>query len=217
MRMFRGGHDLPKVNATGCIILPVSLFVALMIATAGFAVWPSVAAPGAAIVCAGGEVVHDSHEYRRPGEYMLTRQIYCQTGDGKTGTREEITFGAMAVSFLIYAIVLFLLLQFLVRPLITRRLRRKMEALGLGGERGARPGAAGASTGLGDLLNRVQEAVQRGEADVRVRNYSVDLAGDEADGGDVAARLTQLRALRDQGLITAQDYEAKKAEILAGL
>ncbi len=39
----------------------------------------------------------------------------------------------------------------------------------------------------------------------------------EQDGGDIAARLAKLKALRDRGLITAQDYEAKKAEILAGL
>ncbi|HYD12439.1 MAG TPA: SHOCT domain-containing protein [Allosphingosinicella sp.] len=211
------GRDELKINPTGCIIVPASLFVALMIATAGFAVWPGVVAPGAAIVCGSGEVVHAAHEYRRPGEYSLIRQIYCQTGSGKQGAREEITFPAMGVSFLIYAAVLFLLLQFLVRPLVARRLRRKMEALGFGGpaQQGGWPGAAGAS-GLGDILGRVQDAVRRGEAEVRVRNVSVDLPGD-ADGGDIGARLAQLKALRDQGLISAQDYEAKKAEILAGL
>jgi hypothetical protein len=59
--------------------------------------------------------------------------------------------------------------------------------------------------------------VQRGEADIRARNVSVDLSGTETDGGDIAARLSQLKVLRDQGLITAADYEAKKAEILSGL
>jgi hypothetical protein len=205
---FRRVDELPKVNATGCIILPVSLFVALMIATAGFAVWPGVAAPGAAIVCGGGEVVHDASEYRRPGEYALVRHISCQTGSGKTGTREDITMSAMGVSFLIYAVVLFLLLQFVVRPLVARRLRAKMETLGFGGR--DRPGAA---TGLGGIIGRVQDAVQRGEAEIRAR----DVPGADEDGGDIAGRLARLKALRDRGLITAQDYEAKKAEILAGL
>ncbi len=219
MRLFRGADELPKLNATGCIILPASLFVALMIATAGFAVWPGVATPGAAIVCGSGEVVHQSHEYRRPGEYWLIRQIHCQTGSGKLATREEITFPAIGVSFLIYAAVLFLLLQFLVRPLVARRLRAKMEGLGLVAQapRGGRPGAPATGGGLNDILSRVQEAARRGDAEVRVRNVSVDLGGDETGGGDIAGRLSQLKALRDRGLITARDYEAKKADILAGL
>ncbi len=216
MRLFNHREET-KFNATGCIIVPASLFIALMIATAGFAIWPKLAAPGAAIVCGGGEVVHESSEYRRPGEYMLMRQILCQSGGGKDAARVEITLPAMAVSFLIYAALLFLLLQFAVRPLAARRLRRRMEALGLGGARTERPGNATAPTNLNDLLARVQDAVQRGDAEVQVRNYSVDLTGNEVDGGDIAARLAQLKALRDRGLITAQDYEAKKAEILAGL
>ena len=215
---FTRPRDEMKLNATGCIILPVSLFIALMIATAGFAVWPKLAAPGAAIVCGSGEVVHESHEYRRPGEYMLMRSIQCRSGSGKQAAREEITMSAIGVSFLIYAAVLFLLLQFVVRPLVARRLRRKMEMLGLSGGAGqrTRPGTPATPAGLGGIIARVQEAVQRGEAEVRVRNVSLDLGGEEA-GGDIAARLAQLKALRDRGLITAQDYEAKKAEILAGL
>jgi hypothetical protein len=43
-------------------------------------------------------------------------------------------------------------------------------------------------------------------------------AGEAARGGDdLAERLARLNALRDQGLITAEDYEAKKAEILSRL
>jgi len=214
----RRPRDEMAFNATGCIILPASLFIALMIATAGFAIWPGLAAPGAAIVCGGGEVVHQSHEYRRPGEYMLMREILCQTGEGKAAAREEITLKAMGVSFLIYAAVLFLLLQFVVRPVVARRMRRKMEALGLSGGRpdGMAPGA-GQMASLGGLLGRVQEAVRQGQVDVRTRTVSVGLTDPGMAGGDIAGRLARLKALRDQGLITAGDYEAKKAEILAGL
>lgn len=38
-----------------------------------------------------------------------------------------------------------------------------------------------------------------------------------AAGGDAAARLQQLKALLDQGLITTQDYDAAKAEVLRRL
>jgi len=215
-----GTRDLPRLSKTGCIILPLSLFIALMIATAGVAVWPRLAAPGAAILCGGGEVIYESHGASyRPGEYTVTRELYCQSGAGKDAAREEITIRAMGVSFLIYAVAIFLLLQFVVRPLVARRVRRKMEALGLTGTtaQSAWPGTPAAAGDLKDIYARVQEAMQRGEAEVRVRNVSVDMTGTEAAGGDIAARLAQLKALRDQGLITAQDYEAKKAEILSGL
>jgi hypothetical protein len=150
----------------------------------------------------------------------VTREVYCQSGSGKAAAREEITLSAMGVSFLIYAVICFLLLQFIVRPLLARRLRRKMEALGLTGTTAetAWPGTPAAAGDLKDIYARVQEAMQRGDARVEVRNYTVDAAGGiETGGGEIAARLAQLKALRDQGLITAQDYEAKKAEILAGL
>lgn len=213
-----GSRDPSRFNTTGCIVLPSALFIALMLATAGTAIWPKMAAPGAAILCGGGEVVYQSYGASyRPGEYTVTREIYCQSGAGKDATRDEITLQAMGVSFLIYSAVIFLLLQFVVRPLAARRLRRKMEALGIGA-----PAAQGtwlgtpAAPNLNDILARVQDAVQRGEAQVTVSNVSID-GQETAGGGDIPARLTQLKALRDQGLITTEDYEAKKAEILSGL
>ena len=202
-----GNRDPSRFNTTGCIILPSALFIALMLASAGVAIWPKLAAPGAAILC-GGEVVYESYGASyRPGEYTVTRQIYCENGTGKDATRDEITFSAMGVSFLVYSAGIFLLLQFVARPLAARRLRRKLAALGIGTP----------APGLNDILARVQQAAQRGEADGHVRNVAADPSGTEAGGGDIAARLAQLKALRDQGLITAQDYEAKKAEILSGL
>ena len=212
-----GNRDPLKFNTTGCIILPSALFIALMIATAGVAIWPKLAAPGAAILCRGETVYQSYGASYRPGEYTVTREIYCESGTGKEATREEITFSAMGVSFLLYSVGVFLLLQFVARPLAARRLRRKMAALGIGTPQpSAWPGSPAPPAGLGDLLARVQQAVQRGGANVRVRNVSTGLPT-EAGGGDIAARLAQLKTLRDQGLITAADYEAKKAEILSGL
>jgi hypothetical protein len=200
-------RDPLKFNTTGCLILPATLFIALMIAGPGTAIWPQVAAPGAAIVCGGGEVIYESYGASyRPGEYTVTRPIYCQTGAGKAGSREEITFRAVAVSFLVYALALFLLIRFVLWPLGLRRFRRKAGALGLG--------TPMVPAGFNDILAKVEEATQRGATGADVRDAAAD---PDAGGGDVAARLAQLKALRDQGLITAADYEAKKAEILAGL
>jgi hypothetical protein len=199
-----------RLGATGCIILPASLFIGLMVASAGTAIYPRVAAVGAALLCSG-EVRYESHgQSYRPGEYTVTRQIYCRSGSGKGASDEEITFRAIGIAFLIYSALAFLLLRFLVAPWLRRRAERTLSAVGL------RPPAVPGATPAVDLraiLSQVSEAVRRGQANVVVHDTNVvDLSGDDA-----AARLAQLKQLRDQGLITAADYEAKKAEILSGL
>lgn len=200
--MLRPGSPDGKLSATGCIVVPVALFIALMLASAGVAIWPRMAAPGAAIIC-GGEVIYESHGASyRPGEYTVTRTLYCQTGAGKDARRDEITFQAAGISFLLYAIVTFLLLQFIVGPLLRRRVDRTLEAAGM----------TGTTASLSGLLGRVGQAVERGAA-----ARAAGGAPAEAESGDVAERLARLRALRDQGLITAEDYDAKKAEILSRL
>jgi hypothetical protein len=189
-------------GTTGCIVLPLALFIALMLASAGVAIWPKMAAPGAAILCGGGEVIYESHGASyRPGEYTITREIYCRTGEGKQARRDEITFQAAGISFLLYSAIVFLLLQFVARPLLRRRVDRTLEA--------AQAGAPAAAASLGGLLGRVAQAAARGAA-------AREAPAEEASG-DAAKRLARLRGLRDQGLITASDYEAKKAEILSRL
>jgi len=193
-----------RLSATGCIILPASLFIGLMIASAGTAIYPRVAAVGAALLCSG-EVIYESHgQSYRPGEYTVTRQIYCRSGEGKGATQEEITFRAIGIAFLIYSALAFLLLRFLVAPWLRRRAERAMLAAGIRSP--ADPSRPASPADLRGILGQVSEAVQRGRA------TAVDASGDEP-----AERLAQLKALRDQGLITAADYESKKAEILKGL
>jgi len=200
--MLRPGSAAARSGTTGCIVVPLAMFIALMLASAGVAIWPRMAAPGAAILCGSGEVIYESHGASyRPGEYTVTRTLYCQTGAGKEARRDEITFQAAGISFLLYSVIVFLLLQFVARPLLRRRAQRMLEA--------ARIGAPGAAASLGGLLGRVAQAAQRGAA--------AREAPAPEDEGDVAERLARLRALRDQGLITAQDYDAKKAEILSRL
>ena len=181
MQGMRGG-------GTGCIALALGLFFGLIVATAGTALYPPVAYPGAALLC-GGEVRYESHGASyRPGEYTVTRQIYCETGSGKDAGSEEITFRAVGLSFLIYAAAFFLILRFLVGPMLRSRVQRTL---------GAAPGVKGAENLLAWL--------------------GQPKAVSDTPPGDLAERLERLKALRDQGLITAEDYEAKKAEILSRL
>jgi hypothetical protein len=204
-----------RFGTTGCIIVPASLFIALMISTAGIAVYPRVAAAGAALICSG-EVVYESHGASyRPGEYIVTREIYCQSGVGKDARRDEIILQAAGVSFLLYAVIVFLLLRFLVAPWMRRRVGRALPGAGMRSPAG--PDEAAAPADLRSILAQVSEAVARGAPRVTVRNVSVDASGAGEERGAVAERLARLKQLRDEGLITAGDYEAKKAEILSGL
>lgn len=209
----RLGSANASLNATGCIILPAALFVGLMIATAGMAIYPGVTAIANPLICAG-EVVYESRNYSyRPGQRGVERFIYCQTGEGKGG-QEDIIWKAMGVSFLLYSAIAFLLLRFIVAPLLRHRVRDTLEAA----RSRFRPAHAASSgeaspVDLQDIIGRVTEVIERDDAHVVVRNTSIDASA----GDDVAGRLARLKQLRDQGLITAADYEAKKAEILSGL
>lgn len=229
MAQFRS--NLP-VSARGCglvIVTCLSLFVGLMIATAGVAVYPRIAHPGAALICAG-EVIYESHGASyRPGEYTVTRQIHCQTGSGKDANSDEITFRAIGVAFLIYSAGSFVLL-ILLGLLLRRRTRDLIQAPTAGG-----PGwtvrtanAEGESVATADgpaspvdisaILAKVAEAVERGGPNVVVRNMSFDAADDgEGQPLDPAERLARLKQLYDQGLISAAEYQAKRSEIISGL
>ena len=184
------GDRTVRSSGAGCLSLGGALFIAFLIATAGTAIYPRVSGVGAAVLCSG-EVRYESHgQSYRPGEYTVTREIYCDTGSGKGVESEEITFRAVGVSFLIYAAALFLILRFVAAPLLRRRLQRSLSS----------PTLMSPPAALSDILAKVGEVAARQQAD--------------AQPNDVAERLTRLRELRDQGLITGEDYEAKKAEIL---
>ena len=208
-------------SRSGCawlIVLPVSLFIGLMIATAGMAIYPPVTAIATPLICAG-EVVHQSQHYSyQPGQQGITRTILCRTGGAKN-QGEDITMQAVGMSFLLYAAIAFLLLFFIAMPLLRRRFSRVIDSTRTFATN-ATTNAAGATASPVDLraiLARVAEAVERGDGKVVVRNMSFGAPDGPGDDADAAERLGLLRELRDQGLISAEDYEAKKAEILSGI
>lgn len=240
----------PRFNATGCgllVVTCISLFIGLMIATAGFAVYPPVANIATPLVC-DGEAVHESFGASyRPGQYQVSRSILCVTG-GPKGEREDITMKAMGVAFLLYSAIAFVLLV-LLGMLLRRKTRDLIKPPHIPGATwSVNPaGTTGTSTTtttftdgvtlstgpaspaeISSILAKVAEAVERGGPNVVVRNMSYDSATggwtetDGADGGeeesaDPAERLTRLKQLYDQGLITAAEYQQKRSEILSGL
>ncbi len=244
----------PRLNLVGCgliMVSAISLFIGLMIATAGFAIYPPVANIATPLTCDGQAVQESIGSSYRPGQYTVSRSIYCVSG-GPKGAREDITMKTMGVAFLLYSAIAFVLLV-LLGMVLRRKSRDLMKAPNLGGAtwsvRPPGPGESGGMTGttttvsdgvtistgpaspadISSILAKVAEAVQRGGPNVVVRNMSYDAqtgnwtesggaAGEDGDeSGDPGERLTRLKQLYDQGLITAAEYQQKRSEILSGL
>lgn len=229
----------PRLNLAGCgwlALVGISLFIGLMIATAGFALYPPVANIAAPLVC-DGEVVHESFGASyRPGEYTVSRTIHCVSG-GPKGAREDITMKTMGVAFLLYSAIAFVLVA-LVGMVLRRKSRDLMKTPNFVGARwSVRPpgtigtvtddvsftSSSGSPADISAILAKVAEAVQRGGPNVVVRNLSTGglagdgPAGDEEESAEPGERLTRLKQLYDQGLITAAEYQQKRSEIVSGL
>jgi hypothetical protein len=194
----------------GFFVLPVSLFVGLMIATAGTAVWPPLTGVATTLICRG-EVVHESEYWSvRPGEQGISRTIYCDRGEGG---REDVTLSAIGGSFLVYSGLTFAVLGVLVVGL---HRRRSTPLRGDGADHSTSPRD---QMDIGAILSLVSTAVEQGRARVVVRDGASSEAPpiDPDADRDPSVRLAMLKRLLDQELIDANEYEAKKAEILAGL
>lgn len=95
----------------GFFVLPVSLFIGLIVATAGAAAWPQVTGLATPLICRGTVEHVAEHWTVRPNQQGISRSIYCVARDG---TREVITFRALAASFVVYSAIAFALLGLLV-------------------------------------------------------------------------------------------------------
>lgn len=92
-------------------VLPVSLFLGLLVSTAGAAAWPQITGIATPFICRG-QVEHVSEHWTvRPNQQGVSRTIYCVERDG---SREDITFGALVAAFVVYSAIFFALLALLV-------------------------------------------------------------------------------------------------------
>lgn len=86
----------------------VSLFVGLMIATAGGAVYPPIVARPAALICDGEVELKTSNYSYEPGRRVTSHVFTCVSADGE---RKTILWQALGVSMLIYSGIVFVLLH----------------------------------------------------------------------------------------------------------
>lgn len=214
----------PPTFRTGCLFffaIPFSLFCGMMVATAGGAVYPPVLGIASPIVCSGGTMSGESQYYSyKPGQSGIARSWHCEReGEPKV----EVTAKAMATAFGLYTLIAFALTWFLLVPILRRRAQKgwaKLMAMSDAQKRGMASGygdggafGGDSSGGSGGPRIIIKTATMGGDD----ASDSVDWGTPSAHTPDAAERLAQLSALRDKGLITAAEYDAKRAEILKEL
>ena len=178
-------------------LLPVSGFGGLMVATAGGALHPPLIMAAAPYVCDGTvELQSQSYSYK-PGQRGVSRTFYCNHPDG---SQSDITLASIGAATIYYSLIFlpFLLVASLLLGLLARNRLPKLSA----SIRAQNIDALRAQ--LGERLHVDADFVRRAR----------DVPPDE---GDVAARLARLQSLRDEGLISEAEYQAKRAEILTKL
>jgi hypothetical protein len=193
------------------IILPLSLAAGFMAGGVGTLIYPPVGAWAGNLVCAGHVQVLSDYYTTPSGGSGVHRNVDCVSGAGKDAAHEDITMITFGLAILIYAAVAFALLQVFAAPRIRRRAEARTAFASFGGSVVA--GDPSSAAELQSILAQVASSLQQGQATVTMRNVTIE----DAEGDGPAERLARLRQLHEAGLISAGDYEAKKAEILSGL
>ncbi|HMN20708.1 MAG TPA: SHOCT domain-containing protein [Ottowia sp.] len=226
------------------VLAGVSLFIGLMIATAAGAIHPPIVAPGARLVCDGAVEMRSQAYSYKPGQRGVSHTITCAAPDG---SQQEITLSAILASTLLYGGGLFtvlLLWSGLRRTLRSAAVQDPTGAPGMvrdfssfdaGGRATTRttvsvdgvrqldPQALGelgrlVRQNLGDALGaRVEQALASAARQGAGAPVVVPDDAPPSDSRSTAGRLRELKRLLDEGLVSASEYEAKKAEILARL
>lgn len=168
-----------------------SLFTGVIIIAIGLgSVFPPIERVSKPFVCPNGEMNYEQQVYRpTPVETVTTTTWYCV--EQSTGTRKELGVFPMSL----YAGTVYGLLLF---PLA-------LIGMGILGGRAAAN------------LRALRETGNPRSAEIRERlGLSVDFENDipGQESGNAVQRMKELKALREANLISAAEYEEKRAEIL---
>lgn len=172
------------------VLLVASTFVGFLFATAGTAVHPPLVRVAAPLACEGSFEIETRDYSYKPGQSGTEHRYWCTGADG---TRESVTMRAIGYAFLVYSGFAFgasLLLALPALWWIDRNAARWQ------------------STVAGFARRTSASARRAGGGSPR---------GQRPPGVSLDERLRQLRGLHEAGLITPEDYERRKAELLAEL
>ncbi|MGO4562133.1 SHOCT domain-containing protein [Rhizobiales bacterium 3FA27D7] len=179
--------------------LVISLFLGTMIGVAGGALFPALTHIAAPLICSGKlETVSSPYSYK-PGQYGVTRELFCV---GDDGSRQPMTARGLFFSSLIYAVALFALW-----PLLMLSFRYLLS-------RGARRVGSYAEDRLRGFVS--QETTTPTWARP-IKGIRIETVRQPAPADTIEDRLRELARLRDIGAITPEDYETRKREMLSEL
>lgn len=169
----------------------VALFIGLMVASIGGALYPPLTRVAAPLAC-DGEFSIETYQYSyKPGQHGSGYRTFCT--DRASGERKDVSLPTFLWNSLVFAGMAFVPLL-LLALLLVRRLRRAFASFRSSVTTGTPP----------DFLRQFVE--------------STTLKSQAApDGRSVEDRLRELLRLRDKGLIDDDDYEARKAGVLSQL
>jgi len=190
------------VARTGCglmALLPICAFGGVMVASAGGAIHPPLVTVAAPYVCDGTVETRSQNYSYKPGQQGVAHHIFCTGPDGE---RRDITLRTVGAAAVYYTLLLFpivLLLAMIVRRTVRSRIADMSNRVG--------------SQGMADLKAVMAERL-RIDADI-VRRTGTRRA--DANEETIENRLQHLQSLRDGGLISEEEYQVKRTEILSSL
>ncbi len=101
-----GAFKLVSLLIMVFILLAMSLFAGLMIATAGVAIYPPLVKITAPLACGGDFTIESQRFSRSPGETVVTHRFYCQEIGSVTKT--DISTYAVLIVFGVYSSLIFI-------------------------------------------------------------------------------------------------------------
>lgn len=202
-----------KIGCGLFFLLCISGFSGLMVATAGGAIHPPVITVAAPYVCDGTVDVRSQNYSYKPGQNGVARTILCAGADGEA---RDITLKTIGTATIYYTLIFMAVgLGLAVLAMLARLLRPRLSGgPSTGSGHGHRSGPGSGPSPGPDVVARFLNDRILINADIVRRNAR---PADDTDGDSVRRRLEHLQALRDDDLITEEEYQAKRAEVLSSL
>ncbi|MEP7137545.1 MAG: SHOCT domain-containing protein [Chloroflexota bacterium] len=222
--------NLKKIISSLSIAVIASIWLGFMISVTGGVFYPPLNKIAKPFVCLNGDMQVDEQHYNpAPGESVTTLTWYCVDDTGARNEIPTLKLGLFAIP--IYALIVFFPILFIVviwqlfvapRRVVNQQAAQKDAATNqikrmLDSGRIDQQQYDLMTKSAQDFLDRKAKGEPRhSNPPVVISSGNWDLAGSSSSGRE-AEELKKLKGLLDSGLITQQDYDNKKAEILKRL
>lgn len=200
-------------------------FIALMLASVGGALFPNTLYLVGSIVCPGRQPVVETQSFSLLGESGYSVHMSCVGVDGQREEGKEfLAFFALTGVYFVALMAVFWLFSLRPKPIVQQMEPQAMPDLDVASDAEVRESIERGN--LIQAIKRVRELTGVGLKEAKdyveaLRAGALPASSParqaETSPSDPVQRMKQLKQMLDDGLITAQEYEAKKADILSRL